>query len=284
MIKKQVSFSWDIHWKCNYRCPYCWWHGRWEEINGHNRYLGVQELLKTWKKIYDKYGKIKIDIVGGEPFIYPDFIQFLSEILKFCTISVTTNLAFDVNKLIESLDNKTINNLKMAATFHPKFAKLDSFIQKLNLLKSAGLSPAAVYLAWPPQVKDIPRYKDIFEKEDISFSVLTFWGKYNGKDYPVSYTNKEKEIIGLSIGKRSGEDFQVEPVKVNGRLCNAGHTYGTIHPNGEVIRCGGGSWQGKEVVVGNIFNPEFKLWESPRPCPYESCPCNEWAFLLEKNG
>ena len=44
-----------------------------------------------------------------------------------------------------------------------------------------------------------------------------------------------------------------------GKLCNAGHTYALIHPDGEVLSCGGATREGKQVILGNIFDPNFNL-------------------------
>ena len=67
-----------------------------------------------------------------------------------------------------------------------------------------------------------------------------------------------------------------------GKLCNAGHTYALIHPYGEVLPCGGATREGKQVILGNIFDPNFKLLDKPEPCPSNDCACNEWAFLMVK--
>jgi organic radical activating enzyme len=64
-MSNKISFSWDLHWACNYRCPYCWWHGRWDELAPRNRYPGTGNLVNIWKRIYEKYGEVHIEIAGG---------------------------------------------------------------------------------------------------------------------------------------------------------------------------------------------------------------------------
>ena len=68
-----------------------------------------------------------------------------------------------------------------------------------------------------------------------------------------------------------------------GRICNAGKTYGVIFPNGDVKRCGGWSNKG-DVFIGNIFDLKFELLKESNVCVFDRCVCNEWAFLLEKEG
>ncbi|MHB9154391.1 MAG: radical SAM protein [Endomicrobiales bacterium] len=275
-----ISFSWDLHWACNFRCPYCWWHGRWEELGPRNRYPGLEALTRVWKRIHEKYGEAHIEIAGGEPSIYPGFADFMKELLRYHTVGMMTNLSGDLEPLLAGAPRELLGRLKIGATFHPLFADLDTFIKKAVRIRKTGMSLGILYLAYPPQVKDIPRYKKVFAENDLFFSVSTFWGTYQGRDYPQSYTDEERRIINLELGERKGEKFQTEPLVTQGKLCNAGHTYAIIHPEGEVLRCGGGSWKGENIILGNLFDDSFALWDAPRPCHSQYCPCNEWAFLL----
>jgi MoaA/NifB/PqqE/SkfB family radical SAM enzyme len=280
-LDPKIGFSWDIHWSCNYRCPYCWWHGRWEEISEHNRYPGIIKLIETWERIYRQYGPVHIEISGGEPLIYPEFCEFLEMVLPLHSIGIATNLSTDIEQMIERLGQYK-DNLRIGATFHPLFAEFYEFTRKASRLREAGLSIGISYLAWPPQIEKIPIYRERFAKIGFNLSVLTFWGKYAEKAYPGAYTQEEKKIISPSLGSRGGESFQTKPLITQGKLCNAGHIYATIHPDGEAIRCGGGSWERQDEPIGNIFDDDFRLLEGPRPCTSRFCPCNEWAFLLVK--
>ena len=282
-MKDKIRFSWDLHWKCNYRCPYCWWHGKWNEFSKRNVYPGVEKLIQVWKRIYYLYGECHIEIAGGEPSIYPGFEDFILELLNYHTVQIMTNLSGSFDKLINDKTDKVTKKFKMGATFHPLFAKLDDFLLKAKKIKEAGLSIGILYLSYPPQIKDIPKLKKLFADNDIYYSTSTFWGIYKGKKYPDSYTDVEKKIIGIAIGQRENEKFQTEPLITKGKLCNAGHTYALIHPDGEVLPCGGATREGKQVILGNIFDTNFKLLDKPEPCPSNDCACNEWAFLIVKN-
>ena len=277
-----VEFSWNIIFKCNYRCPYCWFHDKWDDISKINRYISVEELIKYWKNIYYRYGTVEIQINGGEPFIYPNFIELVIELSKIHKIGITTNLSFDVDYFIKKLRGSNNYNIGLGASFHPLFVDYDNFIKKAIPLYKLGILKNILYLAWPPQIKYIPLYKKKFEKEGLNFTVITFWGNYNGIDYPQGYTAEEREIINSALGVRSesGEKFQLKPVKTKGRLCRAGQIYALIHPDGGVFRCGGGNWKEQHPPFANFFDEDFKLLDAPLPCESEECPCNEWSFLL----
>lgn len=282
-MNKKYSFSWDIHRKCNYRCPYCWFHGKWQDIEQINRYPGIETLVRVWRRIYELYGSVHLELLGGEPMTYPGIDEFIRQVLEFHTLGITTNLSQDMG-LIEGLPEKLRSRLRLYASFHPLFADLDVFIEKVASLREHGYNCNINFLAWPGQLAAFPAFKKAVEERRMHYGILTFWGEYNGKQYPAAYSDTERALIDPSVGKRGGESYQTTPVITQGKLCNAGHTYGVIQPDGRVIRCGGGGFGGKEEEVGNIFDPDFLLFDQPRPCLVEHCPCNEWAELLvEKN-
>jgi len=271
----KISFSWDLHYACNYRCPYCWWDGKWHELPNLNRSLSVDQWMKYWRNIYSRYGSVAIEILGGEPFIYPKFTELIKEISILHNIRITTNLSTDIRNFVTHLSPSKVN---ISPTFHPLFAKYDSFVKKALFLKECGFTYNINYLAYPPQIKQIPYYRDRFNREELSLSVMTFWGKYNGITYPDGYTEEERRIVGVDLGKRAEEEFQLEPkLMPKGRLCRAGQKYAVIHADGDVIRCGG---SGLNESIGNFFDENFRLLEKPMPCKAEYCKCNEWAFLL----
>jgi sulfatase maturation enzyme AslB (radical SAM superfamily) len=274
-----IQFAWDIHFSCNYSCPYCWFAGKWDEIKVNNIYPGEDKLLNIWKRIYDKYGRVHIEIAGGEPLTYPGFTKFIIELSKIHEVGITSNLSTDIDELVNRCEKVNI-----AMSYHPLFADFDDFTKKALKIKDRGFGKTVLYLAYPPQIDKIPHYKKIFEEQGFYFSVLTFWGKFENKDYPLSYTKKEKEIIDQALGVRGETNvkYQVTPKATKGKMCNAGKTYALVHPNGNAYRCGGGNWKDQHKPFGNIFESDFALLEKPSECGSENCPCNEWSFLLEK--
>lgn len=273
-INEKISFTWNIHFKCNYRCPYCWFDGKWQELAKLNRYLPVKELIRPWENIYKRYGSVQINIVGGEPFLYPNFVDLIKELSNLHTIGITTNLSINIETFIKQVSP---SNVGLLPTFHPLFAKFDDFIKKVLLLQENKFTNKVAYLAYPPQIKQIDYYRKGFENEGFTMEVMTFWGEYNGVSYPAGYTEEEREMIKPCLGERSGEKFQLTPKKMEkGKLCHAGHRYAVINADGEVARCGGFSSE----LIGNFFDENFKLLDQPLSCNSEYCPCNEWAFLL----
>ncbi len=272
---KPVTFVWDLHYSCNYRCPYCWFSGKWHDLARQNINLPIDNLLKAWRGVYEKYGSAHIEIIGGEPFIYPNFTELIKQLSSIHTVGITTNLSVEMEDFVKEVDSLKV---KIVPTFHPLFADFDKFVKKASLLEEKGMIHMVNYLAYPPQIKFISYYKKKFSGHNIELSVMTFWGKYNGKDYPQSYTPQERQTIEPCLGNREGEKFQLEPKPVKGGICRAGQRYAIIKANGSVFRCGGSHPE----LLGNLFSGNFSLLDCPSPCKSEFCPCNEWAFLLNE--
>ncbi|MBU4590013.1 MAG: hypothetical protein KKG01_03725, partial [Candidatus Omnitrophica bacterium] len=192
-------------------------------------------------------------------------------------IEIITNLSVDIEGFVRQVKRE---NVKINPSFHPLFANLDRFVNRILLLKDRKILESVSYLGWPAQVPRFPYYQERFNRFGINLSVQSFFGTHNGLKYPDSYTDEERKIIMPNIGNRGGKPFQTETFTTKGRPCAAGKRYGVIHPDGKVLRCGG--INSEDSIVGNLFSENFKLLDKSLPCTSQICPCNEWAFLLEK--
>lgn len=271
--KQPVSFNWDMHYACNYRCPYCWFYGRWHTLAVQNKYPPLDKILKIWDDIYARYGSVHLNLLGGEPLIYPKIIQLVKGLSVLHRINITSNLSVEINDFANQID---ASRVQVAGSFHPAFADFNKFLERALLLKEKGFGSQTAYLAYPPQIKMMSNYIDKLREHGIQCQVLIFWGEYRGMKYPWSYTDGEKKIIESYSTTGKEEEFQLVPKSVKGRLCRAGQVYADIRPDGLVVTCGGNNSE----VVGNLFSDDFKLWDDPRPCKSEICPCNEWVELL----
>ena len=105
-------------------------------------------------------------------------------------------------------------------------------------------------------INNLAYYNSCFN--DFGFSVLPFWGKYNNKNYPMDYTEKEKADLNKYIAIRGNETFKVEPIRVKDKICRAGQIYAHIMPDGEVCRCGAGG----DLISKNFLMKNLVCWIS----------------------
>jgi MoaA/NifB/PqqE/SkfB family radical SAM enzyme len=270
---EKINFVWDIHYKCNFRCPYCWFDGKWDEMGKHNRYIPVKDLIKIWERIHSKYGECHIMITGGEPSLYPDFIEFIEKLSLLHTVKITSQLSGDYFTFAEKINPKRVI---LDMNFHPIDARLEPFIEKVLALKNKGFTGGVCYLAYPPQMDKIEFYRQQFEKNKISFALAAFWGEYKGKKYPESYTEEERNFMKPFMGDMNRIQHHLEGKKTKGKLCRAGHIYASIKADGTVTRCGPLSHK----PIGNIFDDNFEMHIKPMPCEAEICPNDEYIWLV----
>lgn len=272
--REKVNFVWDVHYRCNFRCPFCWFNGKWEEMDTHNKYIPLDDMIKLWKKIYDLYGECHIMITGGEPGLYPNFVEMIEALSKIHTIKVTSQMSTDMYTFANKLDPKRV---VLDMNFHPLEAKFEPFLRKVLALKKKGFEGGVCYLAYPPQMDKIFYYKEKFEEKGINFALAAFWGEYDGKKYPASYSKEEKKMMKPFLGDLDRIKYHLEGMKTKGKLCRAGYCYASIKADGKVTRCGPLSHK----PIGNIYDKDFKLFTEPKPCEAEVCPCDEYVWLVD---
>jgi len=269
MATYKRRFSWDIHYKCNFRCPYCWFYRDWANLSRKNLYLSTDEWMVHWKRIYDKYGEVRIEIVGGEPFVYPNFIDLIKGISSIHSVKVTTNLSGNIDQFVKEISPDRVD---LDLNFHILFIDLETVTQKALLLKTSGFKAGICYLAYPPQMSQIERLDKHFKSVGINFALAAFWGEYNGKHYPAAYTEAERTLMRPYLGDVDRVLYHLNGKSPRGRPCNAGYLYASIQADGNVVRCGPLA----NKSIGNILNEDFRLLEASAPCESDHCPCNEY--------
>lgn len=292
MVEERLNFfTWDIHYECNYNCTYCFLHFEPEKANIKAVYLESEKWIEIWQNIYKMYGPCHILVTGGEPFIYPSFIDFISELSKIHTFEFSTNLSWDIDYFIKKANSQKI---KIEASFHPEFIKPDEFLKRALKLKEKEYLISTTFVAYPPLINKIGEYKKLFEANGIEFKIYPYRGPYLNKKYPEEYTDREREILekeGYSIGPRVSKDLlkaydtnlKKEEFPVEKRRCYMGQRYAKIIPNGDAYRCCaavGKDWGD----LGNIINNTFKFLSELQDCPsYEHCRCYKAMIVGEES-
>lgn len=275
--KERINFVWDIHYRCNFRCPFCWFNDNWENMAKLNADKSFGEVVEAWKRVYDKYGECHMMITGGEPTLYPNFISLVKELSSMHSVKVTSQLSTDMYTFARELDP---GRVILDMNFHPLESKLEPFIRKVLFLKKHGFSGGVCYLAYPPQMDKIRYYQEKFESKGINFALAAFWGEYGGKKYPQAYSDEERKMMAPYLGDINRIKYHLEGHKTRGKLCRAGYCYASVKADGRVTRCGPLSHK----PIGNIFDRDFELSDKPEPCEADVCPCDEYVWLVENDG
>jgi tetratricopeptide (TPR) repeat protein len=279
----RVFFTWGMHYECNYRCSYCYAPKPEKPLFNEKAqnialYLGLEEWIRVWDSIYEKYGCCRIRLDGGEPSIYPSFIGLVSKISQKHLLQINTNLSFDVGDFIRCV---TADRVRIDASFHPEFTSLKDFLGKVLILRENGFKLVVSCVAHPPLLERIKEYKKPFEDLRVPFITHPFSGEFSGKTYPKAYEIEEissiynlDEASKLVMGWRNGENKITK-----GKTCRMGQVYGRIYPNGDVYRC---CAEAGTLKIGNIAQAEFELLNDPLACSSENCPCWKCMIVCEE--
>lgn len=270
---EEYCYNWNLLYKCNYRCPYCFFYGLWERLPKLDNTITVDKWLAAWHRVYERQGRVKIEIVGGEPLIYPRMGELLKGLTREHHVAIVTNLSCSLKKLIALTEGIDPAQLNMTLSFHPSFARPEDFLEKASFLKEKGISNTVFYVTYPPQLKIMSHFREAFLGKGLNFIPVPFRGEHNGSVYPEAYTEVERRLISgltgcLTDGQKDWVDNQLVPRKTKGRLCRAGQIYSYIDIYGSVYRCSASA-----SLLGNFFT-DFKLLDEPSPCEAESCPCD----------
>ena len=291
VIKNTFDLEIDylLTFRCNYDCSYCISH----DVNHPSLQLSSDEIINALTFIFKQYSnkKIKLRILGGEPFVYKHFINLVNELSNndFLQIVIITNLSV-AEKTLEKL--KESENIIISASYHPEYSNNKDFVTKIKYLQNKGfktycsvsIHPDEKYLKSSLYVLEnltgniIPNYLssmtesnvNIFGKSyDYTEKIKTAIKKYDNK-VPRYYFNYE-------YTDRTNKIFSISDITINNRdnfkglLCKAGHDKLHINERGDIFPAA--CFLNTRVILGNMFKNTFKKPTNYVTCPFTSCKC-----------
>ncbi|HBL16282.1 MAG: hypothetical protein A2X36_04320 [Elusimicrobia bacterium GWA2_69_24] len=280
MSDKRIDFTWDIIHRCNYRCRYCWFDGKWEGFEREfPEYPSAEKWIAAWKRVHERCGEVNIDVLGGEPLLFPGFIPMIGQLSRWHRVGVTTNMYLKMEQVEALAAVVDPSRVCFGVSFHPDYAEFEDVRRKADFLKRSGVNTTVHVVAYPPFLERLEGWYRACEESDLRCKVWPFMGTWEGKSYPQSYSEEERHRLGRLLGSLEQRDYVVDRKNTRGRACYSGCVYATVKPNGEVYRCGGAGELGR---VGNLFDADFRMWEAPTPCPVEHCVCEEFQYLADR--
>jgi len=270
---------------CNFRCRYCFLspavlgrkilcHGtnaQWEE--------GFRATGKTWL----------IHVTGGEPFIYPGFVELCQRLTRRHYLSINSNLAHrSVDEFAEGVNPERVHFINVAVHLEErqKRAGLMDFIGRVHKLLDAKFNVLVSVVMTPEMIAVYPEVSTFFSTHGLALVPKVLRSVYRGEEYPEAYSsNQRARIRGYLREARSRHadvlarmeeaptiDMFSDELRLDvglgyrGKMCGSGHNFVVVHPNGAVVRCG------SREKMGNILEKTVRLLSSPTPCDTEYCP------------
>jgi MoaA/NifB/PqqE/SkfB family radical SAM enzyme len=287
-----VEADWHLLETCNYRCGYCFFGA--ETLGSKLRTFASPQ---GWKSAFDATGDIwLLHMTGGEPSIYPDFVELCESLSERHYISINSNLTHS------SLDSfaRRINPSRVSfinAGLHLEERELRnghrSFLTYADLLRSRDFPILISLVATPTALERFQQAIALLKPIGLFPIPKLFRGVLDGKLYPKAYSDIDKNrfrafareardfyrpVIARmdespSIDMLNDDLFLQGVPSYKGLLCDAGDRFVQILPNGDVFRCGGTDLQ------GNILNGTLVRRSLPAPCDTQHCYyfCNKYS-------
>ncbi|HOW27050.1 MAG TPA: radical SAM protein [Elusimicrobiota bacterium] len=259
----RVTFGWDLTYLCNYHCPYC---TVWDQSSPPA--VSVAEWSRHWERMHRLYGECYIYMSGGEPSVYPHFIELVKALTRWHIVDICTNLSWKVQDLIPAIST---DRLRIAATFHPSHVRMERFLPNVLAVKDylpmRDEGRVVYYVAYPSQVPLMSQQAALLKGHGLALVALPFVAT----DHVMGNTDEEKEVIRAVSSNREDQqkmEYQLKELSPKGRMCRAGQRYAMIRGDGRVDRCS----QFTDRQLGAFVDDRFKLWSEPKLCTVEWCP------------
>ena len=228
----------------------------------------LKESSKIIKLLKNEAGKKwSIGLTGGEPFMYPNFVQLCEKLTEHFSIYVDTNLSITarVREFAKKISPDRVDYFYISTHIAERERRnqVDDFIRNILLLKEYGFNYRVNYVLQPTLLDRFMKDYDYFQSRGVTLLPKPFMGTFQGKRYPRDHTDHEKRMLL----KYNPNFYDEIPIKSRGIKCDAGKYFVRITPNGKVVRC-----VGDKTVLGHI-SKGVRFNKEAEPCKVDTCPC-----------
>ncbi len=309
IARGSLHINWFVTWHCNYHCQYCW-----EEVGKRFYRMSHQPWVpaEEWAGAFNRLKPRSIDMTGGEPTLYPHWMDFINMLAPGIIVTMTTNLGptFDEAMFVKRMKPLAQGGsiAKMALSFHPTQADFEDFLGKARCLKDNGFDLQINYVLHPVQMWQVKEYQDKFRYHGIEMHIEPFVAPSEAEGgTPVFLTEKEMEWTRMWVSSSASpknEDRlgkqQFMPGTLNNAdedmkkswgvdrrpvLCDAGRIILTVDYNGDAYTCVSGLTRSRifglnalphYAPIGNILRKEFSPYKHPFVCweAFRCCGCD----------
>jgi MoaA/NifB/PqqE/SkfB family radical SAM enzyme len=300
-MKYDAEADWTLLTTCNFRCAYCF-----VSENAQRAKIKTHGAPLQWKEGFDATGKTwLIHITGGEPSIYPDFVDLCEQLSQSHYLSLNSNLSHRViEEFARRIDPQRVHFINAALHDEERQKKecRSMFIERVHALLKRNFNVLVSQVMTPRLISVFSEAAKHFESHGLYIIPKLIRGNFAGKTYPDAYSTSQKQQIREYMAEARRQHLGViermnEPATIDlflderfldgipsyrGKLCGSGYNFVRINPDGSVIRCG------SKKCLGNLLHKKVKMWNAPKPCNTSYCPyfCEKYTSsqrLLRSN-
>jgi len=281
--------TWECTTECNYNCSYCWpaCHDgkyRWPSAEKTNKLIDYVNNFSNRKPLI-------LDIMGGEPTLWPDLERFCHLVSKYCLITFSSN----GSRTARWWRNFTAPINRLLFSFHPEFADIEQFAE---ILAEVGKRyRTTVMILYHPSLKE---------------KCLAAWERFTRGDLEISckmkriispmlddyYTLQDKEILlrkyfnnkvtaqHIDI-KMFIDNKEIDPSELiannehsfEGWYCCLGNNYRYIRADGNIY----GAACKVATSIGNVYTTGEVTPPTIVKCTSKFCDCQVDLILNTKD-
>ncbi|MGI5187716.1 radical SAM protein [Promicromonospora sp. CA-289599] len=261
----ELEFDWHLTNRCNFLCEYC--HPQIRHVLNKKHLTEPAPELVVQR--FDDIGKTCLVLMsGGEPFMYPGFVDLCVGLTRKHYISINTNLTSDdVEEFSRRVPPDRVAKI-VAAVHMPerelRGLELDTYARNYSFLRNAGFDVVSLYVLYPPLLgrlgDDLATLKEL-GVDHVRAKV--FKGVYEGVRYPEGYTDEQKAVIVANSGEYTfNRPYMDGMLSFKGQACTAGVQSFKIMVTGEVRRCASVA-----TSYGNFYDGTFVPSTANDLCP-----------------
>lgn len=266
--KSDCYVLWCITRQCNFNCAYCF-----RKCGDEDPACGKYSAEHIAQR-FDETGKVwHIRMTGGEPLLYPGFVELAKALTRRHYVSVITNLSTpNAYEFAEAIENERVHSISASLHILEREKRKDGvreYLRKFLHFQERGFNIRLRYIAYPPLLGRIEEDVEWLRRDGVKrIGVKVFQGRYKGGHYPRDYSDEERAFIrGLGLNNYE-QEILAGRVSFLGRKCEAGHQAFTMDMSGNVMRC-----NTLKDKYGNLFRGTFRPGESSRRCTVKKCSC-----------
>jgi MoaA/NifB/PqqE/SkfB family radical SAM enzyme len=284
-LNYDVEADWVLLTACNLRCDYCF-----VSLTALGARVAVHGTNAQWADAFDAGGKTwLLHITGGEPFIYPDFVNLCERLAQKHFLSINSNLSHrSVVAFANAIDPARVHYVHAALHYAERATKasLQAFVDRVRLLQDRRFNVLVSAVMTPAMVEVLPKIAADLEAQGIFLIPKVMRAKYGDRRYPAAYTSTEKRLTLAHLAhardkcsglmRAMGETPTLNLLadgrffgnyrRYRGKLCGSGFNFVRIEPDGAVLRCGSGE------SLGNTLAGNVRLLKAPKLCDTTYCP------------
>lgn len=251
---------WNMTRKCNFSCHYCYFP---HDNSPVTETLPIESLLNFMDA---QGGEWLVGLTGGEPFIYPDFVNICARLTERHIIGVDTNLSVSsrIAEFAKTIDPKRVHDIYASLHIEERRKRkgVDAFIRNYHTLKERDFRIIVNYVVHPSLTTQFLEDRKFLAAQGVTIVPRPFKGRIDGRKYPEAYNDEAKAIFSeyTEAGTKMVFNFRGVP-------CHGGYTFLRLEPDGTVFRC-----PGDRTDMGSVGG-NVQLEKGLTPCKVDRCPC-----------